>query len=73
MSRCDIIDLQEVRRGGQGSFEAVVYTVYSSGSKKGGKHGVGLAVAKHIVEASGTYGIHQRTSVQRAVEPHEKV
>ena len=52
-SRCDIVGLQEVRRGGQGSFEAAGYTVYFSGPEKGGKHGVGLAVEKHIVEASG--------------------
>ena len=37
-----------MRRVGHGSFEAF------SGSEKGGKHGVGLAVAKSIVEASGT-------------------
>ena len=53
-SRCDIIGLQEVRRGGQGSFEAAGYIVYFSGSEKGGNHGIGLAVAKRIVEASGT-------------------
>ena len=53
-SQCDIIGLQEVRRGGQGSFVAAGYTVYFSGSDKGGNHGVGLAVAKRIVEASGT-------------------
>ena len=53
-SRCDIVGLQEVRRGGQGSFEAAGYTVYFSGSEKGGKHGVGLDVAMRIVEASGT-------------------
>ena len=52
-SRCDI-GLQEVRRGGQGSFKAAGYTVYFSGSEKGGNDGVGLAVAKRIVEASGT-------------------
>ena len=54
-SRCDIIGLQKVRRGGQGSFEAAGYTVYSSGSEKRGNHGVRLAVAKRIVEASGTF------------------
>ena len=27
-SRCDIIGLQEMRRGGQGSFEAAGYIVY---------------------------------------------
>ena len=32
MSRCDIIGLQEVRRGGQGSFVEAGYTVYFSGS-----------------------------------------
>ena len=53
-SRCDIIGLKEVRRGGQGSFEASSYTIYFSGSEKGGNHGVGLAVAKRIVEGSGT-------------------
>ena len=53
-SRCDIIGLQEVRRGGHGSFEAIVYTVYFIGSEKGGNHRVGLAVAKRIMEASGT-------------------
>ena len=53
-SRCDIIGLQEVRRGGQGSFEAADYTVYISGLEKGGNHWVSLAVAKRIVEASGT-------------------
>ena len=46
--------MQEVRRGGQGSFEATSYTVYFSDWEKGGKHGVGLAVAKRIMEASGT-------------------
>ena len=35
------------------SFEAVGYTVYFSGSEKGGNHGVRLALAKRIVEASG--------------------
>ena len=45
-SRCDIIGLQEVRRGGHGSFEAAGYTVYFSCLEKGGNHGVGLAVAK---------------------------
>ena len=53
-SQCDIIGLQEVRRGGHGSFEAAGYTVCFSGSEKGGNHGVGLAVAKRIMEASGT-------------------
>ena len=53
-SRCDIIGLQEVRRGGQGSCEAAGYTVYFSGSEKGGNHGVGMAVAERIVVASGT-------------------
>ena len=53
-SRCDIIGLQEMRRGGQGSFEGASYTVYFSGSEKGGNHGVEQAVAKHIVEESGT-------------------
>ena len=38
-SRYDIIGLHEVRRGGQGSFEAAGYTVYFSGSERGGKHG----------------------------------
>ena len=52
-SRCDIIGLQEVRRGGQGSLKAAGYIVYFSGSEKGGKLGVGLAVSKRIVEASG--------------------
>ena len=37
----------------RGSFEAAGYIVYFSGSKTGGNHGVGLAVAKRIVEASG--------------------
>ena len=41
-------------RSGRGSFEAAGYTVYFSGSEKGGSHGVGQAVAKRIVEASGT-------------------
>ena len=45
--------MQEVRRGGQGSFEAAGRTIYFSGSEKGGNHGVRLAVAKRIVEASG--------------------
>ena len=53
-SQCDIIGLQEVRRGGQGSFVAAGYTVYFSGSDKGGNHGVGLAVAKRIVDTCGT-------------------
>ena len=35
-------------------FEVADYTVYFSGSEKGGIHGVGLAVAKRIVGASGT-------------------
>ena len=52
-SRSDIIGLHEVRWGGQGLFEAGGYTVYFSGSEKGGNHGVGLAVAKRIVKASG--------------------
>ena len=42
-----------MRRGGQGSFEAAGYTIYFNGSEKGGKHGVGLGVAKRIVETSG--------------------
>ena len=40
--------------GGQGAFEAAGYTVNFSGPEKGGNHGVGLAVAKRIVEAFGT-------------------
>ena len=52
-SRCDIIGLQKVKRGRHGSFGKAGVTVYFSGSEKGGKHGVELAVAKRIVEASG--------------------
>ena len=43
-----------MRWGGQGLFEAAGYTVNFSGSEKGGNHGVGLAVAKRIMETSGT-------------------
>ena len=38
----------------RGSFEAAGYNVYFCGSEKGRNHGVGLAVAKRIVEAGGT-------------------
>ena len=51
---CEIVGLQEVRRGGQGSFGAAGFTVFFSGSDTGGKHGVGFAVANHILEENGT-------------------
>ena len=54
MSRCNIVGLQDVRRGGQGSFEASGDTHYSIDFEKGGKHRVRLAVAKRIAEASVT-------------------
>ena len=38
-SHCDIIGLQQVRRGGQGSFEAAGYIVYFSGSERVGTTG----------------------------------
>ena len=45
---CDIIGLQETRRGGETTCEARGYRIFCSGGEENGIHGVGLAVRKSI-------------------------
>ena len=51
---CDVIGLQETRRGGQSTLTAAGYTVFCSGAEdskheRKRTHGVGLAVRESIV------------------------